>query len=318
MKRLKKYKSLLCFVLLLFIPLLTTNYTQYLINIAFIYILVTLGFNLVLGYVGRFSFANASFFGIGAYSVGLLMRKLGIPFWFSLPLGGLITGAVGLLLGFPALRLHRYYLAVVTLAFTFLMKFIYIHGGGFTYGPSGFDIPVPTIGVLRFSSDKNVYYIVLVVFFLVLTLIANIIKSNIGRSFRSVNEAENAAEALSMNTRKTVLLAFALSGFVVGIAGGLLSIVLRRITPDSFGMLEIVTHFIMVVFGGLGSITGSIIGGSVISLLPELLRGSQEYQELLYGLLIVIFVLFAPKGIYGFILKYVPGVHREKLYQDVE
>lgn len=279
-----------------------------------VYILVTLGFNIVLGYVGHFSFANAAIFGIGAYSVGLLMARLAIPYWFGLPLAGLMTAMVGFLIGFSALRLHRYCLAIVTLAFTFLMKFFYIHAGELTYGPGGFTVPYPKILGFSLSDDKSVYYIVLVVFFLVLLLVRNVLHSRVGRAFYAVKTADNAAEALSIDSRKTVLLAFALSGFIVGIAGGLLSVVLRRITPEVFGLSDLVRQFIMVVLGGLGSISGSIIGAPIIILLPELLRGVQEYQEVIFGLLIVLFVLFAPEGLYGFILRYIPRVSREKLH----
>ena len=316
MNFLKKHSYFVAFVLLLFVPLLTNNYSQYLVNLILVYILVTLGFNLLVGYVGRFSFGNAAFFGIGAYSVGLLMRSLNMPFWFSLPIAGLISAIVGLLVGLPALRLHRYYLAIVTLAFTNLMKFVYIHGGTFTYGPSGFDIPNPTIFGFSFSDDKRVSYIVLVVFFLMLFLVRNLTKSRIGRALSATKGGENAAEALSIDTKKAVLLAFTMSGFVVGVSGGLFCIVMKRITPDCFGMSELLRHFIMVVLGGLGSITGSMIGATIIILLPEFLRSIQGIQEMVFGLLIVVFVLFAPQGLYGFILKVIPGISREKLYQD--
>ncbi len=130
----------------------------------------------------------------------------------------------------------------------------------------------------------------------------------------AVKGSENAAEALSIDVRKTIILAFSISGFVIGIAGGLLSVVIRRITPDSFGMMELTKHFIMVVLGGLGSILGSFLGAIIIVLLPEFLRRIQDVQELLFGLLIVVFVLFAPEGLYGFVVKYIPRLSREKLY----
>jgi len=317
MRFLKNHPCSIAFVIMFFIPLLTNNYTQYIVNLVLIYILVTIGFNLTIGYVGRFSFGNAAFFGIGAYSVGLLMKTFNMSFWVSLPTAGIVSGGVGLLLGFPALRLHRYYLAITTLSFTYLMRFVYIHGGDFTYGPSGFDIPNPTLFGLNFSDDKMIGYIVLVVFFALLWLTRNLIKSRIGRAFAATKGGENAAEALSIDTTKMVLLAFTASGFIVGVAGGLFSIVMRRISPDCFGLGELLKHFIMAVLGGLGSITGSILGATVIILLPEFLRQVQGVQEMVFGLLIVFFVLFAPKGLYGFVLKIIPGLSREKLYGDV-
>jgi branched-chain amino acid transport system permease protein len=307
----------LAFAVLSLVPLWTNNYTQYIVNMIFVYMLVTLGFNIILGYVGRFSFANASFFGIGAYTVGLLMVKGDVSFWVSLPCAGLATAIMGLLIGFPALRLHRYYLAIVTVAFTSLMRFVYIHGGELTYGPSGFDIPYPTLLGIKLSTDKSIYFVVLIAFLLLLVFTKNVVQSKVGRAFLAVKEGETAAEALGINSKQTVLIGFALSGLIVGIAGGLVSIVIRRITPDSFGMLELIKHFIMVVLGGLGSITGSIIGAIIVVILPELLRSIRDYQELIYGVLIVLFVLFAPEGLYGFFVKYIPGVSREKRYRDV-
>ncbi len=314
MKELKANKFLLVFILMLFIPAVTNNYTQYIVNMILVYILVTLGFNITLGYTGRFSFANASFLGIGAYVTGLSMVKFNMPFYLSLPLSGVITALIGLLIGFPALRLHKYYLAIVTVAFTSLMRFVYIHGGDFTFGPSGFDIPYPELFGWVLSTDKQVYYIVLVVFALLFSFTKTLIQSKLGREFVAVKESDAGAEALSINSKRTVLLAFALSGFIVGTAGGLFSLALRRITPDAFGMHELIKHFIMVVLGGIGSITGSVIGAIVIIILPEFMRFILDYQEFIYGMIIVLVVLFAPEGVYGFIIRYVPGVSHEKLY----
>jgi branched-chain amino acid transport system permease protein len=311
----KKYKLLLALLIMLFIPLMVNSYTQYIVNLMIIYVLVALGFNIIIGYVGRFSFANATFFGIGAYVVGLSMLKLNISFWISLPLASIFTAFIGVLIGYPALRLHRYYLAIVTIAFMSLMQFIYIHGGQFTGGPSGFDIPYPELFGYKFKSDKSIFYIILITFFILFYIIDKILKSRIGRSFIAVKNSDAAAEGLSINVRNTVLFAFALSGFIVGTAGGLLSIAIRRITPDSFGMIEVTKHFLMVVLGGLGSILGSIIGAIIISILPEFLRAIQDYQEFIYGVILIVFVLFAPEGIYGFIIKYIPGVTRERLYR---
>jgi branched-chain amino acid transport system permease protein len=311
-----KYKLLLAFIIMLFIPMIVNNdYAQYIVNIILIYILVAIGFNIVIGYVGRFSFSNATFLGIGAYVVGLLMVKLNLSFWISLPIASIVTTFVGVLIGYPALRLHRYYLAIVTIAFMSLMQFIYIHGGELTGGPSGFDIPYPELFGFKFQNDKSIFYIILVTFFILFYIITNILKSKIGRSFIAVKNSGSAAEGLSINVRNTVLFAFALSGFIVGTAGGLLCIAIRRITPDSFGMMEVTKHFVMVVLGGLGSILGSVIGAIIISVLPEFLRGIQTYQEFIYGVTLIVFVLFAPEGINGYIIKYLPGVSRERLYK---
>ena len=311
----KRYKYFILFLAMLFIPMMINNYTQYIVNLVLIYVLVALGFNIVLGYVGRFSFANATFFGIGAYAVGLSMVKWNMPFWISLPMASLITALIGILIGYPALRLHRYYLVIVTIAFMSLMQFICIHGGEFTYGPSGFDIPSPLFMGFKFSSDKSVYYIILIILFLIFYFTTKILKSKIGRSFVAVKNSDLAAEALAIDVKHTVLFAFGISGFIVGTAGGLLAITIRRITPDTFGIAEITKHFVMVVLGGLGSIVGSVIGAIMITILPEFLRGIQTYQELIYGVTIILFVFFAPEGIYGFITKYVPGVSRERLYK---
>ena len=238
-----------------------------------------------------------------------------MPFWISLPMASLITSLIAILIGYPALRLHRYYLVIVTIAFMSLIQFICIHGGEFTYGPSGFDIPSPVLMGFKFNSDKSVFYIILIVSFLIFYFTTKILKSKIGRSFVAVKNSDLAAEGLAIDVKHTILFSFAVSGFIVGTAGGLLAITIRRITPDTFSMNEITKHFVMVVLGGLGSIGGSIIGAITITILPEFLRGIQTYQELIYGVTIIFFVFFAPEGIYGFIIKYMPGAPRERLYK---
>ena len=138
-----------------FLPLITNNYTQYIVNLTLVYVIVGLGLNLLLGYAGQFAFAHPAFFGIGAYCTGLLIVKVHVPFWIALPAAGVLVSVIGLVVGFPALRLKGLYLAMLTLAFVELCTWIFIHWEPVTYGTDGFSIPPPSLGPLVFSTDKT-------------------------------------------------------------------------------------------------------------------------------------------------------------------
>jgi len=314
-----KYMIQAGFLILLFcIPLVTNNYEQYIINLIFVNFLVCLGLAIILGFSGQFAFASAGFLGVGAYTAGLFMVRLGISYWPALLLSGFVTLVIAVLLATIGLRLRRYYLAITTISFTLCMRFFYVNAGKLTLGPSGFNIPHATLFGFNFNTDHRVYYIVLVVVLLFSVLSWNILRSKIGRAFMAIRDDEEAAAAASIDVKKYKLLAFAICGVLGGIAGGLYTQVLGRITPDEFGMLPILLHFVIVVLGGLGSFFGLMIATIIVTIIPELIRAFVEFQELLYGAIIVLIILVAPGGIYGLMLKYSPIRWREKLHGSVE
>jgi len=307
-----------CVILLACIPLMTNNYHQYIINVIFVNFLVTLGLAVVLGYSGQFAFSSAGFLGIGAYTAGLSMVRLGLPYWFALLLSGVSGFVFSGLLSFIGLRLSRYYLSISTIAFTLAMRFFYVNAGVITYGPSGFNIPRPKFFGYAFNTDHRVFYIVLVVVLVFAILSWNILRSKIGRAFIAIRDKEEAAEAASINVKQYKMLAFVICGVLGGIAGGLYCIVLGRITPDEFGMNAVLLHFLIVVLGGMGSFIGLSISSIIVTILPELLRAFAQWQEILYGGIIILMILFAPEGLYGLLQKYSPFKWREKMYGDFE
>jgi branched-chain amino acid transport system permease protein len=280
--------------------------------------LVCLGLAVSLGYSGQFVFASSGFLGIGAYSAGLSMVHFGISYWIALPLAAAVSLMSACLIGFLGLRLTRYYLCISSIAFTLAMRFFYVNAGGITFGPSGFNIPAPSLFGYRLNNDHRIYFLLLPVAFFLTIVTINLLRSKVGRAFIAIRDKEESAAAASINPRAYKMLALAISGVLGGIAGALYSVVVGRITPDEFGMMGIIFHFMIVVLGGLGNITGLAISTIVMTVLPEVIRMLKEYQEIVYGAVILIIILFAPTGIYGLIQKYSPMYFREKLYAAIE
>jgi branched-chain amino acid transport system permease protein len=291
-------------VALFFVPLFTNQYHQFIINMALVNILLTLGLNVVFGYSGQFAFANAAFFGIGAYTSALLTVDLGIPFWFSMPLGGFAAMIIGVTISIPALRLARFYLAIMTLALQEAIQWVFIHWESVTYGVTGVNVPYPTLGSFICNTDNSIYYINLVTALLILWMVKNILSSHIGRAFVAIRDSEIAAQCMAIPLVKYKILAYAISAFISGIAGGLYCITVGFLTPDNFGFVQVTLHFAMVIVGGLGSLVGSVVGALVLTSLPEFLRDYHAYQELFYGLIVVMILLFMREGIAGWLKRF--------------
>ncbi len=314
----KRIGMALVMALLVCLPIITNNYYQYVINLIFVNFLVTLGLAVVLGYCGQFAFASASFMGIGAYTVGLSMIHLGISYWLAMLLSSLVSLLFAVFVGSIGLRLTRYYLGISTIAITLAMRFIYVNGGAVTFGSGGFSVPVPSLFGLVFNKDQRIYYIVLVIVLALSVLTRNMLRSKIGRAFVAIRDKEEAAASASIDIKNYKMLAFLICGFLAGVGGGLYCVVLGRITPDEFGLDTIMLHFLIVALGGLGSFFGLIISCIIVTILPEMLREFAGWQEFLYGVTIILIILFGPEGLYGLIQKYSPIKWREKMHGDVE
>jgi len=295
--------NLLVLALLITLPVVLNQYQQYVLNMVLIYIIIGLSFNLLVGYAGQFSFAHPAFLGIGAYSSCLMVLHLGIPFWLALPICGLITAMFGLMIGLPALRISSFYLGMVTVAFNELIVWIFLHWDSVTKGAMGLKVPKPFIGGFTFSTDKQIYCIILAVTLFCVLSIRNILRSKFGRAFVAIRDSEIAASTLSINLIKYKIFVFMLSAFYVGIAGGLYGISVGIIIPEAFGLSPVLIYFAIIIIGGLGSFTGTILSSIIITLLPEFLRGFVALQEILFGVLLVVFIVFLPQGIHGLLLK---------------
>jgi branched-chain amino acid transport system permease protein len=298
------YKTILLLVglaLLLVIPPFLKPYYMFMVNYILIYIILAVGLNLVMGYTGQISLGNAAFFGIGAYGSALLSVKLGIPFLICIPLGGAISGFFGFVVAVPALRMSGLYLAMVTLGFGELVQLIFFQWEGLTRGPDGIVIPKPKFGSFEFSNDYRVYYLILITALFLLIIARNIIRSRTGRAFLSIRESETAAQILGVNLSYYKIVAFVMSAFFAGIAGALYGAFVHYISPDIFGVFESISHLSMVIIGGIGTNLGPIVGAVFVIILLEVLKGLRGMQEIIYGIILVVFMIFMSKGIWGMI-----------------
>jgi branched-chain amino acid transport system permease protein len=302
--------------LALFVPLVANPYIQFVINLMLVYVLVTVGFNLVIGNLGQLAFANTAFFGIGAYATGILMVHAGVPFWLALVPGGVAGALAGFLASVTALRgIRLYYLAIITLAFGELMRWIYIHADTITRGTDGLPVPTATVFGLVLDSEVKKFYVFLVIVVLVVQGTSNLLRSRVGRAIAAIRDNEFATASLGIPTAQYIVLAFVWSGFVVGVAGGMFAVLIGRVVPESFGLIELIVHFSMVMVGGLGSLAGSVLGAITLTALPEYFRSFPGLEEMFFGVLLVLILLFRPKGLASFLARHLPAF-RERFYRE--
>ena len=282
----------------LLMPFITASaYSLNVMTTALIFVVLAAGLNIVVGYCGLLDLGYIAFLAVGAYTAGILSKMFELPVLFTLPAVIVMTVLAGLLIGAPTLRLRSDYLAIVTLGFGEITR-ITANNLQVTGGPSGiFGIPsFLTIGELDLQQPVIFYYItVLIVAGLVLAA-ARLGKSRLGRAWRYVKEDEDAAEAMGIHTYKVKLLAYIFGAVWGGFAGILFASHLSAVSPQSFLFLQSALVLMAVVLGGMGNMKGVVIGALVISLLPELLRDFAEYRYLVFGVLLVVVMVFRPQG----------------------
>ncbi|TDR88925.1 branched-chain amino acid ABC transporter permease [Enterovirga rhinocerotis] len=291
----------------LVLPAVANSYQLYIGNLVLIYTLLAIGMNLLLGFAGQLAFANAAMFGIGAYGTGLLQVHFGLPFAIAFPAGALIAAAVGLAISFPALRLSGLYLALSTLAFAQFTQWIFLHWEGVTFGAGGFKTPQISFDPLPVSKPVGLYYLSLLVAVALYIFARNLVASRVGRAFVAVRDGEVAAQSLGVDLLRTKALAFGISGFYAGVAGGLYSQALNYVSPEGYDLFQIVLHKAMIVVGGMGSVAGSLLGAGIIIIVLELLRAVKGAQEIVFGGILLVFVLFLRGGLISVIQRYVKG-----------
>ena len=293
-------------VLLTALPLFTNDYTQYVFNSILIFVLVTLGFNIVIGNLGQLAFANTAFFGMGAYASGLAVQA-GVPWIATIPIAGLIGALGGFIASAVALRgIRLYYLAIMTLAFGELMRWFYIHAKTITGGTDGLALPAQSLFGYALTQDSMKFYIFLAVTVLLVKATLNLLRSHLGRSIMAVRENELATASLGIPTARIIVMAFMWSGFVVGCAGSLFALHTSYVFPESFGMLHLIVSFAMVLVGGPGSVLGAILGAVTLTVLPEYLRAFPGMEELFFGLIIIAVLLALPDGLASLLRKLSP------------
>ena len=304
-------------VIALIIPFIANEYLLWIVNAILVYTLVTLGFTIIIGNLGQLAFANTAFFGIGAYTSAILMVYLNAPYLISIVVAAIIGGIAGFLASVTALRgIRLYYLAIITLAFGELMRWVYLHGDAVTKGSDGLRIPddVFFLGI-PLDSEVPKFFVFLLITVVVVKATSNLMRSKIGRAIVSIRENEATTASLGIHTARYIILAFVWSGSVVGIAGAMFAVLTERVLPEAFGLTEVIIHFGMVLVGGTGSIVGSVIGAIALTTLPEYFRQFPGLDELFFGIIIVLVLLFLPKGLVSLLWKISP-VFKERYYKE--
>ncbi len=289
------------------LPAALNEYTQYIVNAILVYSLAGLGFNIVLGYLGQLAFTNAAFFGLGAYAAALGMRVFGVPFWLMLLPAAVIGALGGALTALPALRLKRYYLAIATMTIGELLRWVYVHTD-ITGGASGLAVPNATAFGLSLADGSSKYFFYLAVTIAIFTATRRVLRSRFGRALAAVRQNEAAAASLGIEPTRVKLIAFAWSGAIVAVSGALFSILLGRIDPDSFGLDQLLLQFAIVMIGGLGSLSGSLLGALLLTGAPELLRNLPGMEEIAFAVLLILVLLFMPTGLGGLLGRYAPAL----------
>ena len=277
------------------------NYLLYVLSLIGVYVIFALGYNLLMGYAGQFDFGQGAFLGIGAYATAVLQVKAGLPFVLALPLGGCIAVLFGLAIGVIVLRLSGFYLALVTLGFHQTVVLGIALWGALTGGFQGMAVPRPKLAGI--GENLLMFYIVSAVAVLLVQAAVNILRSRIGTAFVALRESDIAAQAMGVNLTRHRVLAYGMSAFYGGIAGGLLAMLLSYITPEGFGLLETLKVLTMITVGGMGSVAGSVIGAVVLTLSTEMLRLPKVSLEITHGVLLMLFIMLMPTGIHGLYTK---------------
>jgi len=283
------------------------EYLLHILVIAGIYIILTLSLNLIVGFTGLPALGHAAFSCIGAYTSSLLALNMGLSPWIGLLIGAWVAALSGVIIGYPAVRLKGDYLALATFGLGVIIYAIAKNWVSLTRGPMG--LPgIPGFSVFGFQLSGIWSYLLLVSVFVAVTVfvINRIVHSPFGRVLRSIREDEIASQALGKDTIKHKFLVFIIGAFFAGIAGSLYAHYITFIDPSSFTVTESITILLMVIFGGMGSISGSIVGAVILVVFPELLRFlgmpssiAAPMRQMIYGLLLIVLMLKRPQGIMG-------------------
>ena len=284
-------------LLLLLLPWYAPEHITYIATIIFIYSIGVQGQNLLIGYTGQISFGQGAFLAIGAFTFGHLAR-LGIPWPISLLAAGLAAGAFGLVVGFPSLRLKGPYLAIATLGFGIAVYQIFLNFEVLSGGRMGMIITKlsPLFGLPRITFNYYFNFLIALIFTLAMY---NIISSYMGRAFIAIRDNDIAAEVIGVNLTRYKLLSFAISSFYTGIQGGLYGLFIGYLEPNMFTFMEAITLFVAVIIGGLASVEGSIMGAAFVILVPQVFSAYKEMVPVVYGVTILIVLIFEPFGLYG-------------------
>jgi branched-chain amino acid transport system permease protein len=289
-----------------------SNYYLSILNQVVIFSIAAMGLNILTGFTGQISIGHGAFVGMGAFTTGYLMTKVGISFWLALPLGGLAAAAVGALFGLPSARLKGLYLAVASIAAQVILEFFFNRATWFTGGVHSLSLPRPELFGFRFDSHLSYLYLGLTLALLLGVFAQNLLRTRMGRAFIAVRDRDLAAEVMGVDLWKTKVKAFALSAFYAGIAGALWAPFVMIISPEQFNFHLSIELLAMIIIGGLGTVMGSVYGAAFMVLLPITVRevamplgqlfpviGNKVLllRDVSFGAAIILFLVFEPEGL---------------------
>lgn len=298
------------------LPLSLHEYYLSVINLSLIAIVGALGLNILVGYTGQISVGHAAFMSVGAYTAANLAVRLDLPFWITLPAGGLMAALIGAIVGIPSLRIKGLYLAIATLAAQLIIEWIINHTPAISGGAqASIEVPRPSLWGYELRTQGQLYFFLL--FFAALAIVAtlNLVRSRIGRAFVAIRDQDIAAEIIGINIYRYKLLSFAISSFYAGVCGVLYTYYLGIANYEQFQIVVSIDYLAMIIIGGLGSVLGSILGAVFVTMLPIVLRLAMEplaglffspgemssviasTRLVLFGALIIFFLVVEPEGL---------------------
>ena len=303
----------LLLLIILFIPGVLGEFYVGELGGVFIFAIAGVGLMLLVGYTGLISLGHAAFLGIGAYTNSVLLAQ-GVPFLVTLPVAGAFTALCGAAIGRPTLRMSGLYLAIATLAFGSIVGTIFQKWTAVTGGFDGFAVPTPYVFGIPVENATGIYYVSLVVLLFVLWISINLLRTPIGRAMVAIRDSEVSAQSMGIHLARVKTLAFAISAGMTGLAGALFAHYVRYLAPDAFDVLLSVQFVTIVFVGGLGSIRGAVFGALFVRLLPQFIAIVRDdlpfgigrlpgLEPSLFGLVLVLVILFQPGGINGLWLK---------------
>ncbi len=300
-------------ILIIIFPFIAPLYYIKVIIKTLIFLILALGLNVIVGLGGLLNLGHAAFFAVGAYTYGLLYHYFGITFWYALPISAGTGMIIGILIAFPVLNLRGDYLAIITLAFGEIVRILLLNLSDITNGPRGIaNIPAPGLFGIQFKllqSNRYIYFVILATLALIIFVVRRLEHSRIGRAWEAMREDSIASEAMGVHQVFTKVSAFAIGSCIAGIAGALFAGSIGYINPSSFTVWESIIVLCIIVLGGMGSVSGAVLGAVILILLPEYLRFLSDYRLLVFGAMLIIMMQFRPGG---FIQK------RRKIYTVTE
>ncbi len=296
----KSSKNLMLLVLLmigLFLPLILDDYWLHVVIVTLFYVIMASSWNLLSGYTGQISFAHAAFAAIGAYVSGIISSQTNISPIITLLIGTMVAAIIGFGLGFICLKMGGVYLSLTTLAFSEIIRIIITNEYEITRGTMGLEVP----NLLGFYSKSTYFYIMFALAILVVIFLNKIIRSDLGLAFKSVLNDELAASSVGIDTVRVRVIAFTISSAIAGLAGGLYGHYMLLITPDLSSLSQMFMVLAMTIIGGMGTLTGPVVGAFFLQIVSEYIRIFGKIHLLLYGIITLLVIKFAPYGIVGLI-----------------